>query len=87
MPKQNRVTPSGEIVAVPELGAMMGNRGRLHDDLGRIRRPWQVKRWLICLLEFNGRHRQVMAPHRYTELFFRVQPVWLQPRRDRNPLK
>ena len=49
---------------------MMGNRGRLHDDDGRIRRPWQVKRWLICLLEFNGRHRQVMAPDRYTELFF-----------------
>ena len=70
MPRQNRVTPSGEIVAVPERGTMMGNRGRLHDGEGRIRRPWQVKRWLICLLEFNGRHRQVMAPDRYTELFF-----------------
>ncbi len=44
MPRQNRVTPSGEIVAVPERGTMMGNRGRLHDDLGRIRRPWQVRR-------------------------------------------
>ena len=70
MPRQNRVTPFGEIVAVPERGTMMGNRGRLHDEEGRIRRPWQVKRWLICLLEFNGRHRQVMAPDRYTELFF-----------------
>ena len=70
MPRQNRVTPFGEIVAVPERGTMMGNRGRLHDDEGRIRRPWQVKRWLVCLLEFNGRHRQVMAPDRYTELFF-----------------
>src|SRR5689334_3968682 len=70
MPRQNRVMPSGEIVAVPERGTMMGNRGRLHDHLGLIRRPWQVKRWLICLLEFNGRHRQVMAPDRYTELFF-----------------
>lgn len=70
MPNQNRVTPIGEIVAVPERGTMMGNRGRLHDGDGRIRRPWQVKRWLICLLEFHGRHRQVMAPDRYTELFF-----------------
>ena len=70
MPRQNRVTPSGEIVAVPERGTMMGNRGRLHDDQGRIRRPWQVKRWLICLLNFNGRYRQVMDPDRYTELFF-----------------
>lgn len=70
MPRQNRVTPSGEIVSVPERGMMMGNRGRLHDDLGRIRRQWLSKRWLVCLLEFNGRHRQVMAPGRYTELFF-----------------
>ena len=70
MPRQNRVTPFGEIVAVAERGTMMGNRGRLHDARGRFLRPWQVKRWLICLLEFNGRHRQVMAPDRYTELFF-----------------
>jgi hypothetical protein len=49
---------------------MMGNRGLLHDDNGVIRRPWQVRRWLTCVLEFKGRHRQVMAPDRYTELFF-----------------
>ena len=70
MPRQNRVTPFGEIVATPERGMMMGNRGVLHDAGSRIRRPWQVKRWLICLLEFRGRHRAVMAPNRYTELFF-----------------
>jgi hypothetical protein len=70
MPRQNRVTPFGEIVAVPERGTVMGNRGRLHDEARRIRRPWQVKRWLLCRLEFNGRHRVVMAPDRYTELFF-----------------
>jgi hypothetical protein len=70
MPRQNRVTPFGEIVAIPERGTMMGNRGRLHDEQGRIRRPWQVKRWLLCVLEFRGRKRVVMAPDRYTELFF-----------------
>jgi len=70
MPRQNRVTPSGEIVAVPERGTCMGNRGRLHDGAGLIRRLWQVKRWLLCRLEFNGRRRAVMAPDRYTELFF-----------------
>ena len=48
----------------------MGNRGILHDAEGQIRRPWQVKRWLLCKLEFRGRHRMVMAPNRYTELFF-----------------
>ncbi len=70
MPRQNRVTPSGEIVAVPERGTMMGNRGILHDAEGRIRRPWQVKRWILCVLRFRGRHRTVMTPNRYTELFF-----------------
>jgi hypothetical protein len=48
----------------------MGNRGILHDENGRIRRAWQVKRWLVCVLEFRGRRRTVMAPGRYTELFF-----------------
>jgi hypothetical protein len=70
MPRTNRVTPFGEIIAMPERGTMMGNRGILHDAEGRIRRPWQVKRWLLCVLEFQGRHRTVMAPNRYTELFF-----------------
>jgi hypothetical protein len=70
MPRKNRVTPYGEIVAMPERGTMMGNRGILHDAEGRIRRPWQVKRWLLCVLEFRGRYRTVMTPNRYTELFF-----------------
>lgn len=70
MPRQNRVDPSGRIVAAPERGTMMGNRGVLHDPEGRIRRPWQVRRWLVCATEFRGRHRTVMAPNRYTELFF-----------------
>jgi hypothetical protein len=70
MARQNRVTPFGEIIATPERGTSMGNRGVLHDDEGRVRRPWQVKRWLVCRLEFNGRRRVVMAPGRYTELFF-----------------
>src|SRR5262245_2641385 len=48
----------------------MGNRGVLHDDAGRIRRPWQVRRWILCHLAFRGRHRAVMTPGRYTELFF-----------------
>jgi hypothetical protein len=48
----------------------MGNRGVLHDAEGRIRRAWQLKRWIVCVLEFRGRKRQVMTPGRYTELFF-----------------
>jgi hypothetical protein len=70
MPRQNRVTPFGEVVATPERGTFFGNRGVLHDDEGRVRRAWQVRRWLLCLLEFRGRRRQVMRPGHYTELFF-----------------
>src|SRR5579871_5570376 len=70
MPRQNRVTPFGEIVATPERGLFMGNRGVLHDAEGHIKRPWQVKRWLVCVLEFRGLKRMVMAPNSYTELFF-----------------
>jgi hypothetical protein len=70
MPRQNRVTPLGDIIATPERGTFFGNRGVLHDAEGRIRRPWQLKRWLICVLEFKGRKRAVMTPGRYTELFF-----------------
>ncbi len=70
MPRQNRVTPFGEIIATPERGTFLGNRGVLHDADGRIRRAWQVKRWLVCVLAFRGRRRTVMTPNRYTELFF-----------------
>ena len=70
MPLQNRVTPYGDVVALPGRGLMMGNRGVLHDDSRRIVRPWQVRRWIACVLEFRGRRRSVMQPHRYTELFF-----------------
>ncbi|MEX2616920.1 MAG: hypothetical protein WD767_12570 [Alphaproteobacteria bacterium] len=71
MPLQNRVTPQGDIVAVPERGAFMGNRGILHDEHRQLgARRWALKAWLICRLEFRGRHREVMTPRRYTELFF-----------------
>jgi hypothetical protein len=70
MPRQNRVTPFGEVVATPEWGTIFGNRGVLHDPGGRIRRPWRLKRWLLCVLEFKDRRRQVMTAGRYTELFF-----------------
>jgi len=67
---QNRVTPFGELIATPARGTLMGNRGCLHDAAQRIRRPFAVTRWIICVLAFKGRHRRVMAPGQYTELFF-----------------
>jgi hypothetical protein len=70
MPLQNRVTPFGEVVALPGRGLVMGNRGILHNDERRIVTQFTLRRWIACLLEFRGRRRAVMTPHRYTELFF-----------------
>jgi hypothetical protein len=72
MPFQNRVTPLGALIATPERGLVYGNRGRLHDEHGVIRRQWQLKRWISCRLEFRGRFRAggPMPPGRYTGLFF-----------------
>jgi hypothetical protein len=71
VPRQNRVTPLGELIATPDRGLVFGNRGCLHDGAGAIRRGYATKRWIACRLEFRGRRRApLMAPGRYTELFF-----------------
>lgn len=70
MPLQNRVNPYGELVAVTSRGTMLGNRGRLHDADRKIVRASGRMNWLSCRLKFRGRHRQVMSPRSYTELFF-----------------
>jgi hypothetical protein len=71
MPLQNRVTPMGELIAHPARGLVYGNRGCLHDDRGRIRRRYAVRRWIACRLSFRGWHRgPLLQPGRFTELFF-----------------
>ncbi|SFB75609.1 hypothetical protein [Tropicimonas isoalkanivorans] len=78
MPLQNRVLPTGDIVATSERGLFMGNRGILHNDDGRLgSRRWAHQTWICCALEFKERKRQVMAPGRYTELFFLDEAVAL----------
>jgi hypothetical protein len=67
---QNRVDPNGDLIRTPARGAWMGNRGVIHSPAQEIIRPFKLKAWIICLLEFKGWHRPVMAPNRYTELFF-----------------
>jgi len=67
---QNRVDPFGQIIKTQARGSWMGNRGILHNEQQQVLRPFKLKAWLICKLEFNGRKRPVMAPNRYTELFF-----------------
>jgi|SRR5271169_4517493 len=70
MPRQNRVTPDGTLIAVPDRGLFWGNRGALHDPAGRLVRYSRGRAWAICVLEFKGRRRQLWAPGRLTELFF-----------------
>ncbi|MFN8233029.1 MAG: hypothetical protein U0V56_06040 [Actinomycetota bacterium] len=71
MPLRNRVTPTGELIAVPERGLVYGNRGCLHDSQGRIVRPFAVRRWIACRLRFKDWHRgPLLRPGRFTELFF-----------------
>ena len=71
MPLQNRVTPLSELIADPGRGLVYGNRGCLHDELGRIRRRFNGKRWIACRLEFRGWKRgALLQPGRFTELFF-----------------
>jgi hypothetical protein len=72
MPLQNRVTPTGDIIATPERGLFVGNRGIIHDPATRtlLTKRWSTPAWLTCVIEFRGRRRQVMARRSWTELFF-----------------
>jgi hypothetical protein len=66
---QNRVDPLGRFISTSARGLWMGNRGVIHKDK-QIVRAFKHKAWIICALEFKGRHRTVMMPDRWTELFF-----------------
>ncbi|HEY2288966.1 MAG TPA: hypothetical protein VGH88_24745 [Streptosporangiaceae bacterium] len=70
MPRQNRVTPYGELIAVPDRGLFWGNRGPLLDREGRLARYSRGRGWVICVLSFKGRHRQQWRPGHLTELYF-----------------
>jgi hypothetical protein len=72
MPLQNRVTPLGDIVAIPQRGLFTGNRGIIHDSETRmlLRRRWAGKAWIICVCDFKGVRRNVMGGRGWTALFF-----------------
>ena len=76
MPERNRVTPFGEIVAIEQRGLFMGNRGSIHRDRSVVR-PWQVRRWITCVLEFKGWVAPKWQPGRWTPLFFFDEAVAL----------
>ncbi|WP_291860335.1 hypothetical protein [Bradyrhizobium sp.] len=71
MPLQNRVTPTGDIVAIPHRGLFTGNRGIIHDPATKtLTRRWASQAWLTCVCKFRRRRREVMATRSWTELFF-----------------
>lgn len=75
-PARNRVTPLGEIVAIPLRGAWTGNRGILHS--GReIVRFHAGDLWITCALEFRDRRHEQWRPHHYTFLYFHDEAVSL----------
>ena len=79
MPLQNRVTPFGDIIAIAQRGMFIGNRGIIHDPATRtlLGRRWTTKAWLVCLLHYKGKRREVMSRRSWTELFFLDEAVAL----------
>jgi hypothetical protein len=77
MPHRNRVTPEGEIVAIPLRGAWTGNRGNLHGEGTDILRQWASHHWLCCALEYKDWHQEQWLPRRLTWLFFHDEAVAL----------
>jgi hypothetical protein len=75
-PARNRVTPAGDIVAIPLRGAWTGNRGILHSGR-KIVRFHASDLWITCALEFRGRRHEQWLPHHYTFLFFHDEAVAL----------
>jgi len=74
MPYRNRVTPLGDIVAIPLRGAWTGNRGVLHSGHDIVRFHGGDL-WITCALQFKGRHAEQWTPRRFTWLFFHDEAV------------
>ena len=72
MPLQNRVTPTGDIIATPHRGLFTGNRGIIHDPATKtlLKKRWSSPSWITCVYEFRGWRRKVMGGRSWTELFF-----------------
>src|SRR5271154_2576907 len=68
--RRNRVTPYGELIAVPDRGMFWGNRGVLVDGQGQLARYSRGRAWMICVLEYKGIRRRQWTPGRLTELYF-----------------
>lgn len=78
MPRQNRVLPTGEIIAHPGRGLLTGNRGILHGPDGRLGvARWRHPHWVCCTLTFRNRYHGPMPERGWTALFFLDEAVAL----------
>lgn len=75
-PARNRVTPWGDILAMPLRGAWMGNRGILHRG-NEIVSSYRSKAWIICELSYRDWRAPQWSPGHYTVLFFHDEAVAL----------
>ncbi|AKU15012.1 hypothetical protein [Luteipulveratus mongoliensis] len=76
MPMRNRVTPLGEIVAIPLRGDWLGNRGILHNGRDIVRTHASAL-WIICTLSHKDWRLPQWQPHHFTVLFFHDEAVAL----------
>ncbi|MGJ8564016.1 MAG: hypothetical protein ACSHXY_10730 [Alphaproteobacteria bacterium] len=70
-PYQNRVNPLGDIVAAKVRGNLLGNRGCLHDETGKLTRQNSSKPWIYCTTESEVFRPFSINPGEYTRLFFK----------------
>lgn len=78
MPLQNRVLPTGDIVADPGRGLFTGNRGILHRADGTLGvSRWKHPHWVCCRLSFKDRYHGSMPDRGWTALFFLDEAVAL----------
>jgi hypothetical protein len=73
---RNRVTPWGDIVAIEQRGAWLGNRGILHEgtDVVRFHRS---DLWIICRLQYRDWRLPQWTPGHFTVLYFYDEAVAL----------
>jgi len=73
---RNRVTPMGDIVAVPLRGAWCGNRGILHHGTEVVRFHASAL-WITCALSFKDWRLPQWEKGHFTLLFFHDEAVSL----------
>lgn len=76
VPKRNRVTPMGDIVAAELRGAWLGNRGILHEGQ-QIVRFHRSQLWIVCALQFRDQRLNQWQPGHFTVLYFHDEAVAL----------